>query len=109
MTYDHELTLIRREYPLDEYGLPQTDEDGNQIVTEIETVILCGLKSVGRTEFYNAAATGLKPELVFIVHGYEYSGESAIEFAGNRYRVIRTYAPGFEEMELTCEKVIADG
>ena len=108
MTYDHELTLIGQEYPLDEYGNPQTDDTGNQIVIEVETVILCGLKSVGRNEFYNAAAAGLKPELVVVVHGYEYSGESAIEFDRNRYRVIRTYAPGFEEMELTCEKVIAD-
>lgn len=109
MTYDNELTLIRQEYPLDEYGHPQTNENGNQVVTEVETVVLCGLKSIGRSEFYNAAATGLKPELVFIVHGYEYSGEAVVEFENQRYRVIRTYAPDFEEMELTCEKVIADG
>lgn len=101
MTYDHELTLIGQTYT--------EDEIGNQIPVETETVVLCGLKSVGRTEFYNAAATGLKPELIFVIHGYEYKGEQIVKFEGTRYRVIRTYATDFEEVELTCEKVAADG
>lgn len=101
MTYDHELTLINQTVV--------EDEIGNQIPVETKTIILCGLKSVGRTEFYNAALTGLKPELVFVVHGYEYNGEQVIEFEGTRYRVIRTYTTGFEEIELTVERVGADG
>ncbi|MGI5840162.1 MAG: phage head closure protein [bacterium] len=101
MTYDHELTLINQTYNVDEVG--------NQIPIETEKVILCGLKSVGRNEFYSAAATGLRPELVFVVHGYEYSGERAVVFDGVRYRVIRTYASDFEEMELICERVATDG
>lgn len=109
MTYDHELTLIQQTYPKDENDHPLTDEYGNQVVVDTETVILCGLKSVNRTEFYNAAVTGLKPELVFVVHGYEYSGQAKVKFEDQKYRVIRTYAPNFEEVELTCEKVVADG
>lgn len=101
MTYDHELMLISQS--------TTEDEIGNQIPVETETAILCGLKSVGRSEFYNAAATGLRPEMVFVVHGYEYSGQQIVKFDGVRYRVIRTYAINFEEVELTCEKVIADG
>jgi SPP1 family predicted phage head-tail adaptor len=100
MTYDHELTLITQ--------IMIEDEIGNQIPVETKTIILCGLKSVGRTEFYNAALTGLKPELVFVVHGYEYNGEQVVEFEGAKYRVIRTYATGFEEIELACERVGAD-
>ena len=109
MTYDHELTLIKHEYPLDEYGNPQTDENGNQIVIATETVVLCGLKSVSRNEFYSAAVNDLKPEHVFVVHGYEYDGQKIVEFEGIRYRTIRTYAVDFEEIELICEKVGADG
>lgn len=101
MTYDRELKLIRQEY--------QEDEIGNQVPVETETVVLCGLKSVGRTEFYNAAATGLRPELVFVVHGYEYNGEQLVEFEGVRYQVIRTYQVDFEELELTVERMTADG
>ncbi len=100
MTYDYELTLISQTYT--------EDEIGNQIPVETQTIILCGLKSVGRSEFYNAASTGLRPEMVFVVHGYEYDGESIVEFEGTRYRVIRTYAVDFEEFEITVEKVAAD-
>lgn len=101
MTYDHELTLINQTYI--------EDEIGNQIPMETQTTVLCSVKSVGRSEFYNAAVTGLRPEIVFVVHGYEYTGEKLVEFEGNRYRVVRTYANNFEEIEITCEKVAADG
>ncbi len=98
MTYDHELTLIG--------ATSYTEDDiGNQIPVKTQTPILCGIKSIGRTEFYNAAANGIKPVIVFLVHGYEYSGETEIIFEDIKYKVIRTYSEGFEEIELTCEKV----
>lgn len=109
MTYDHELTLVGLIYPKDENGFPQTDEVGNQISEEIKSVVLCCVKSIGRTEFYNAATNGLKPEFIFVVHGYEYFGETLVEFEGVKYNVIRTYSVNFEEVELTCEKVAANG
>jgi hypothetical protein len=103
MTYDHELLLITPSQIIE-------DEIGNQIPSEpIETPIYCGLKTVGRSEFYNAAVAGLRPELVFVVHAYEYDGQKSIKFGGIEYRVIRTYSASFEEMELTCERVTADG
>lgn len=98
MTYDYELTLIQQTYI--------EDEIGNQTPTEIKTVIYCGLKSIGRTEFYNAIAHGLKPELIFNINKFEYSGEQLIEFEGKKYKVIRTYSNDLEKIELTCEKVI---
>jgi len=101
MTYDHELTLITQ--------IMTEDEIGNQIPVETKKDILCGLKSIGRNEFYSAAATGLKPEITFIVHAYEYSGQRKVEFEGVPYNVIRTYEPSFEELELTCERIIGDG
>ena len=100
MTYDNELTLIGQTYT--------DDEIGNQIPTETETVVLCGVKSVGRTEFYNAAATGLRPAVVFVIHDFEYNGESVVVFEGVRYSVIRSYSTGFEEVELTCQKVLGN-
>lgn len=101
MTYDHEVTLIRQKFT--------EDEIGNQIPVETQTTVLCGVKSITRSEFYNAAANGLEPEIVFVVHGYEYNGEKEVIFEDARYRVIRTYSENFEELELTCEKVAADG
>jgi len=101
VTYDHELTLISQTIT--------EDEIGNQIPVETETVVLCGLKSIGRAEFYNAATTGLKPEITFIIHAYEYAGQKKVKFEGNYYSVIRTYEPSFEELELTCERIISTG
>lgn len=103
MTYDHELILITP-------GGIIEDEIGNQIpVDPVETPILCGKKSAGGTEFYNGAANGMRPEFVFVVHTYEYDDQRVVRFNGVNYRVIRTYEVSFEELELTCEKVAADG
>lgn len=87
----------------------ESDDIGNQVPTEKETEVFCNVKSVSRSEFYNAANTGLKPSLVFVIHAYEYSGEEVVKFEDNRYKVIRTYRKNIEELELTCEKVIGNG
>jgi len=101
MTYDHELILLSQTTTYDEVR--------NPIQTPARISILCGLNSVGRTEFYNAAAAGLKPAKVFTVHKYEYGNENEVEFEGEKYKVVRTYAINFEEIELTCERVIGNG
>ena len=101
MTYDHELTLIGYETGYDDIG--------QEIETSLERKILCGIKSIGRNEFYAAAQAGLKPSITFAIHGYEYNGEQKVEFEGEKYKVIRTYMKDFEEMELVCEKVIGNG
>ena len=101
MTFDHEVTLISETIT--------EDEIGNQIPVETETTILCGKKSVTRSEFYNAATAGLKPSIVLVVHTYEYEGQQRLEFEGERYKVIRAYEVSTEELELTCEQVINNG
>lgn len=95
--WTNELTLIKQTYIQDEIS--------NQIPVENKTPVFCDVKSVGRSEFYNAATTGLKPEIIFVVHNYEYEGQKLVEFENKKYNVIRTYSTNFEEIELTCEKV----
>lgn len=103
MTYDHEIVLIKP-------GGIIEDDVGNQIpIDPVRTPVYCRLQSVGRNEFYNAAVTGLRPEYIFVIHAYEYDREPVVEFEGEQYRVLRTYSNNFEEMELTVEKVAADG
>jgi len=110
MTYDHELILIKHIWKENEIGV--------QIPAEIKTAILCRIKSIGRNEFYDAAMTGLKPEIVFVIHEVEYSGQREVEFGGERYKVLRTYKGdmtthgaklAFDEMELICERIVASG
>lgn len=97
MTYDNELTLV---------NITTTKDDiGQDIKTESYTNILCGLKSIGRNEYYQAAKAGLKPTKIFNVHSFEYNGELKVKFEGKYFKVIRTYTISSEETELICEGV----
>lgn len=70
--------------------------------------VFCGLRSVSRSEFYQANATGYKPELVFVLADfYDYNDETLVDYNGQRYRVIRTYRIG-QELELIVTKASAE-
>ncbi|ALS16916.1 hypothetical protein [Clostridium butyricum] len=106
MIGDYGLTLISTDVTYDDIG--------NPVETPKEIDIFCDMKSIGRTEFYNAAANGLKPSYIFVVHPYEYNGETYVEFSEDekpkqRYKVMKTYKKNMEELELTCEKVAGNG
>lgn len=101
MTYDKELILIGETITQDEIG--------QEIKVPNQTTILCGLKSIGRNEFYSAAQIGLKPSLIFTIHTFEYSGETKVLYENQEYKVIKTYSIGNEEIELTCERVGVNG
>ena len=101
MTFDNELTLISESYV--------EDEIGNMVPVEQKQVILCNVKSITGAEFYRAATVGLNPEKIFGVHPFEYNDEKFVEFEGKRYKVLRSYQPDLEEVELTCERVISNG
>lgn len=92
-----------------------TDEVGNQIPEEITRVVFCRVRSVTRSEFYQAAKTGLQPEIVFVLSTYrDYEGEPEILYVDwtgkeKRYSVLRTYrSPDSEELELTATERLGD-
>lgn len=92
------LTLITTINSVDEYGDPS--------ITETRRDVFCRLASIGQKEFYQAHAVGLQPELKFILADYlEYSGESLVEYNGQRFRVLRTYRTG-QELELVCYREV---
>lgn len=107
MTYDYEVELIRIVEPEDPEA-PTTDDDGNQIIVTAIDKIFCGKKSISGNEFYKAAVAGIKPTLTLIVHPYEYSGQVRLKFEDKYYRVVRTYEVSMDDMELTCESILAD-
>ena len=81
-------------------------------MTEIITLIaddsrrdvFCGFRSVGHTEFYEAYAVELRPELKFVLADYlDYEGEPLVKYGADLYRVIRTYRTG-QELELTVAR-----
>lgn len=88
------LLLIKTEQITDDYGDP--------VITESSRQVFCRVASIGTKEFYQASATGLKPEIKFILADYlEYQGEKLVQYGGETYHVLRTYRNG-QEMELTC-------
>lgn len=84
----------------------------NELITLIEGTlrreVLCGLDSVGHTEFYEAQATDYRPELKFILADYyDYNNETLVAYDGTLYRVIRTYRIG-HELEITVGRASAE-
>lgn len=63
-------------------------------------------KSIRQSEFYQANATGLRPELTFILWTREYKGEKYLKYGGKEYTIIRTFEPNSEEIELVCQGVV---
>lgn len=70
--------------------------------------VFCGIRSVGRAEFYEAHAQDIHPELVIVLADYmDYMDENLVEHNGQRYRVLRTYRTGLA-LELTVERAAAE-
>lgn len=113
------LTLVSRAYEDDGYTLKggQTSiadlATAGQAIAGQEIVgtprdVFCRLESVGRTEFYQAQATDLRPELVFVLADYlDYDGEFLCIYGGAWYRVIRTYRKG-QELEIVVQRASAE-
>lgn len=79
-------------------------EDGYTIAEESHREVLCRLASIGQTEFYQAQATDLRPELKFILADYlDYDGEYLCIFNNEWYKVLRTYRAG-QELEIVVQR-----
>ncbi len=70
--------------------------------------VLCGVRSIGMREFYQANASDFHPEVKFVLADYlDYSNEPRVKYDGDLavpgvYRVLRTYRTG-QELEITVE------
>lgn len=61
---------------------------------------------VGQREFYQAFATGLKPEIKFAIWKHEYNSEMFVRYNDRNYKIIKTYERKTDEkIELTCTSI----
>ena len=77
------------------YG-EEVEQDG------LPVSVFANKKSVRQTEFYQALAAGMKPEIVFEVMVADYNEEPKVKYGDKYYRVIRTYSANGERLELVC-------
>lgn len=80
------------------------DGYGGYTDTETARTVFCDRKSVKATEFYQAHATGLKPEITLVIRSVDYDDETKLRFSGKVYDVLRSYSKNGELVELTCAK-----
>ena len=66
--------------------------------------VMANEKSVGSREFYQAAAVGMKPEVIIEMYKGEYDNEPKLSHNGTVYHVIRTFSRNGEKIELTCSR-----
>lgn len=79
---------------------------GDTIETKTKRLVFGEKKSIRQSEFYQAQATGLRPELAFAVWTREYAGEGKLEHNGKEYNIIRIFEPNSEDTELTCQGIV---
>ncbi|MFR2777139.1 MAG: phage head closure protein [Intestinibacter bartlettii] len=93
-----EIELVKKAY--------KSDKIGNQIEVLEKTTVFCEVKSISRTEFYQAAQSGMKPGAAFIIYLFEYDNQDTVIYNDVEYKVIKTYKINENDIELTCERVI---
>lgn len=84
-----------------------TENDmGDSIEVPVSRKVFGSKQSIKQSEFYQAAATGFKPELTLVVWTREYNNEQMLEHNNKKYNIIRTYEPNSEETELICSGLV---
>lgn len=84
------------------------NEMGDPVQTETPRTVFANKKSIRQSEFYQAMATDLKPEIMFEVRSDEYQGETKLRYDGKGYTIIRTYTKNDEIMELVCQGTVVN-
>ncbi|MBO9596372.1 MAG: phage head closure protein, partial [Cohnella sp.] len=96
--WNEEIQLIKSTPGEDNAGYP-TPADPEE---ETRREVLANKLSVKRSEFYAANQSDMRADALFEIHAIEYEDEKLLEHEGKRYKVIRTYSPEPEYIELTC-------
>lgn len=96
---------------LKDYGEPEHDEYGNEILPVVETKVFVQPRGVYQSEFYNAAQLGLKPSITLVIaNRYDYEGQKIVNYGGRDYNVIRVdWNAQRDAISLICEERISNG
>ena len=77
----------------------------HETVTESEREVFAEIRSVTRSEYYNALNAGIQPEYVFkLTVEDDYQKEHFLRYEGQKYRIVRTYLTDDGGIEITAER-----
>lgn len=85
------------------------DEKGDLIQVPDRRKAYASLNSVKQSEFYQAQASGFKPEMSLILRNFEYNGEELAEIGKVQYKILRTYDKNDGTIELTLVRGVNNG
>jgi SPP1 family predicted phage head-tail adaptor len=83
-----------------------TNSIGDPVQTKTKRDVFADRQGVRQSEFYQALATGIRPELMFVIKAIDYSQEGLIEYNSKEYSVIRTGNKDGENIELVCQGLL---
>ena len=98
MFYREVIELVEETYTVNDYG--------DEAVSEVLNVVFADKASIRQSEFYQAMASGLKPELMFVIRASDYSQEKKLKYDSKYYNIIRTYNKDGEHLELICQGIV---
>jgi SPP1 family predicted phage head-tail adaptor len=83
-----------------------TNDLGDTVLTPTDRLVYVNRSSVRQSEFYQAQAVGLRPELMFEMRRSDYQDEPKIKYDGKTYDIIRTYEKNKDFIELIAQGVV---
>lgn len=90
------INLISEEHVQDDIGQFHSRKSSRQVY--------CDVRSITRSEWFDAGRNGLQPTFIFTMFAPDYNGEKIVEFDGKRYGIYRTYRARNEQIELYVEE-----
>lgn len=97
------ITLKKETNTVNEYGDTVKTFESRQVFAEV--------KSISQSEFYQAQAVGLKPEIKFVISDFaDYQGEKILSYApygqdSEDYTILRTFRNKIN-LEIVCRRGI---
>ncbi len=82
----------------------------HETITETVRDVYAEIRSVSRSEFYNALNAGVRPEYVFkLALDADYQNEHFLKYQNQRFRIVRTYLTSDGGIEITAERSDENG
>jgi len=79
---------------------------GDSVESETRTEVCADKLKINQTESYQAMGHGIKPANKFKIWFAEYDDQQRFEYNGKMFKVVRTYNPDDEYIELTGEALV---